>query len=56
MKLKRGVLPQSSYSDSGHLTICRMAVFYMLSLTIAGFAPILAYALSKLDGEKIKTN
>ncbi|KAL0578919.1 hypothetical protein V5O48_003067 [Marasmius crinis-equi] len=30
----------------------RLAAFYLLSITISGFSPILAYGLSKLDGKQ----
>ncbi|KAK0212495.1 major facilitator superfamily domain-containing protein [Desarmillaria ectypa] len=35
-----------------HEVAKRLAAFYMISLTIAGFAPILAYCISLLDGKR----
>lgn len=33
----------------------RLAFFYLISLTISGFSPILAYVFSLLDGKRVNS-
>lgn len=54
--MEAGLFPALVYIISTwytrHEVAKRLAAFYMISLTIAGFAPILAYCISLLDGKR----
>ncbi|KAK0447144.1 major facilitator superfamily domain-containing protein [Armillaria borealis] len=54
--MEAGLFPALVYIISTwytcHEVAKRLAAFYMISLTITGFAPILAYCISLLDGKR----